>query len=192
MQRACQGVPAGVLAMGLLGGLLPSCASGDGVRAVVSAEPPPVHYELARLDAERTAEDSAGRAFPAVRDMVELVSPAAFKIGSGSDFASDILGDGVAQLDATVGPLDLGYPLLIDLGAGDAPYDDGVEPLDAVQLGRSGFSDSVMRFTWRERLTANASWTGGAAFLRAQDSSVLEGLADARFGFAVLGLELRL
>lgn len=175
--------------MGLLGALLPSCASSDCVRAVVAPEPPAIHYELARLDAERTAVDSATAAFPAVQDMVDLVHPAAFKRGPGSESTSDLLGDGVAQLDATAGPVDLGYPLLIDLGAGDAPYDDGVAPLDPAHLGRSGFSDSVMRFTWRERLTPNASWTGGAAFLRAQDSSVLEGLADARFGFAVLGLE---
>ncbi|MEL6430095.1 MAG: hypothetical protein AAFZ87_16740 [Planctomycetota bacterium] len=169
---------------------LQSCASSPGLRAVVSDGPEPVTWTRVERAVEQGAAPAPdGCAGCPVEAAVQRVPMTDLWRAAGS---AELLGSGLTQLDAARGPVDLGYPLLVDLGAGDAPYDDGVAPLDADGLGRSGFSDSVMRFTWREWFAPSAAFTGGAAFLRNQDATVLEGLSDTRFGFVVVGLELQL
>lgn len=100
-----------------------------------------------------------------------------------------VFGSGPAQLDADLGPVDLGYPLLIDLGAGDAPYDDGVATIHAEERKRGGFSDSIIQMMWRERLSPQTSIHTGAALQRFQDLGILDGLSDAEFAWAVVGLQ---
>lgn len=177
------------------------CAADGGVRPVASiqAAAEPVEVILLREGELSQAEPPAPIVEETAEELVRVdvkglvAIDAAFELSAeAEDSSQSLLGHGSLQLDAEAGPVDLGYPLLIDLGAGHAPYDDGVAPLAAEPLGRGGFSDSVIRFTWRERIAPATSLTGGAAFLRNQDSSVLEGLSDARFGFVVLGVELRL
>lgn len=169
---------------------LQSCAPRLGLRAVVSDRPEPVTWtRVERADQHEAAAAPNSDTGCPVEAAVQRVPMSELWAASVS---AELLGEGLTQLDAARGPVDLGYPLLIDLGAGDAPYDDGVAPLGADGLGRSGFSDSVMRFTWREWFAPSAAFTGGAAFLRNQDATVLEGLSDTRFGFAVVGVELQL
>lgn len=104
---------------------------------------------------------------------------------------SEIAGDRPLQLDPDMGPVDLGYALLVDLGAGDAPYDDGVETIHAVEAKRGGFSDTVIQLKWRESIRPGLSITGGASLFREQDLGILDGLGTARFGWATLGIAVR-
>lgn len=104
---------------------------------------------------------------------------------------SEISGERPLQLDPDMGPVDLGYALLVDLGAGDAPYDDGVETIHAVEAKRGGFSDTVIQLKWRESIRPGLSITGGASLFREQDLGILDGLGTARFGWATLGIAMR-
>lgn len=92
------------------------------------------------------------------------------------------------QLDPSLGPVDLGYPILVDLGAGDAPYDDGVRTIHGEEIKRGGFSDSVIQIQWRQPVVPGWSITGGASMFREQDLGILDGLETARFGWALLGV----
>ena len=105
--------------------------------------------------------------------------------------ASPWMGRGPAQLDPGLGPVDLGYPILIDLGAGDAPYDDGVRTIHAVETKRGGFSDTIIQMLWRQPVSPMASIHTGAALQRFQDLGILDGLSDAKFAWAIVGLQLR-
>ena len=101
------------------------------------------------------------------------------------------VGRGPAQLDPGLGPVDLGYPILIDLGAGDAPYDDGVRTIHGVETKRGGFSDTIIQMQWRQTVSPMASVHTGAALQRFQDLGILDGLSDAKFAWAIVGLQLR-
>lgn len=97
------------------------------------------------------------------------------------------LGEGQKQLDPELGPMDLGYPLLIDLGAGEAPYDDGVPTIHGVELTRGGFSDTVLQASWRESYTRTTMLHATVAWSRFQDLGILDGLEDMRFAWVVIG-----
>ncbi len=84
-------------------------------------------------------------------------------------------------------PPPLGLPLRVDFGVGEAPYDDGTLPLHRGAVGRSGFSDSFLSLEWRSPVTRALAVSCRAAFVREQDTALLEGLGDARLGFIVLG-----
>lgn len=97
--------------------------------------------------------------------------------------------DGEVQIpDPDKAPVDMGLPFQLDLGAGEAPYDDGVRALHVNTPGRPGFSDSVIQLTWRERVSEDLGLHGTAAMLRFQDIAIIDGLADAEFGWFVLGV----
>lgn len=102
-----------------------------------------------------------------------------------------LMGRGPAQLDPGLGPVDLGYPILIDLGAGDAPYDDGVRTIHAEEPKRGGFSDTIIQMLWRQTVSPMTSVHTGAALQRFQDLGILDGLSDAEFAWAIVGLQLR-
>ncbi len=183
-------------------GLAASCATHP-VRAVVDVVPDQVSYSF-----EVTADESHQR-------LVSLVDPGSIEIdaddtygyvlengvdlGQGPEVAGpgpvaesaatsmDGLGDGQKQLDPEMGPMDLGYPLLIDLGAGEAPYDDGVPTIHGVELTRGGFSDAVLQASWRESLTPTSMWHATVAVSRYQDLGILDGVEDMRFAWVVLG-----
>lgn len=165
--------------------VLGACAAHDPVRAVVALAPESVQYT--RVSAVDASSPAPMRFAVLPDEVLSALSATLLDLDAGG-----VLGAGPVQLDADAGPVDLGYPLLVDLGAGDAPYDDGVLPLAADGVKRGGFSDSVIRVTWRERFAPSASLTGGAAFLRHQDIGILDGLPEARFGFLVLGVEITL
>jgi len=89
--------------------------------------------------------------------------------------------------EAPAADLALGLPLRLDFGVGEAPYDDGTLPLHRGSVGRPGFSDTFLSLEWRSPVTRAVALTCRAAFVREQDTALLEGLAEARFGFLVLG-----
>jgi hypothetical protein len=90
--------------------------------------------------------------------------------------------------DPPAARVDLGLPILVDFGVGEAPYDDGTTPLHSGSLGSGGFSSSVLSVVWRRPLPHGFFLQGQACLVRDQDLSILDGLDEARFGFAVLGL----
>ncbi len=104
--------------------------------------------------------------------------------------AALLVGDGPLQLDAEKGPLDLGYLAQVDLGAGEAPYDDAVGPIHGVELRRGGFSDSVLQVSVRKSLVRGLRLHATGALAREQDLSFLEGLPDSRFSWMVVGCYL--
>ena len=171
---------------------LGSC-QGTQVRAVVHDRP---LVEVTKIEAEPIE-------LPPVQQLkasLEIDLPAiegAFETWGRVDVAvaaatlSEVAGDRPLQLDPVMGPVDLGYPLLVDLGAGDAPYDDGVETIHAVEAKRGGFSDTVIQLKWRESIRPGWSITGGASMFRQQDLGILDGLGTARFGWATLGIAMR-
>lgn len=101
---------------------------------------------------------------------------------------SEISGDRPLRPDPIMGPIDLGYALLMDLGAGDAPYADGVETIHAAEATRDDFSDTIIRLQWRESIRPGWSITGGASLFREQGMGIIDGLGNARFGWATLGI----
>jgi len=90
--------------------------------------------------------------------------------------------------DTAIQSVDLGLPFLVDFGVGEAPYDDCTTPLHGGAVGAGGFSGSVLSVVWRRPLPRGLVLQGQACLVRDQDLSVLDGLGDARFGFAVLGI----
>ena len=91
------------------------------------------------------------------------------------------------NLEVGAEPPPLGLPLRVDFGVGEAPYDDGTLPLHRGAVGRSGFSDTFLSLEWRSPVTRALAVSCRAAFVREQDTALLEGLGDARLGFIVLG-----
>ncbi|QDV05496.1 hypothetical protein Poly30_09940 [Planctomycetes bacterium Poly30] len=180
---------------------LASC-SATSVRSVVDVVPanlsysfeqrtPPESLPTAEAPSERRSPDHgvAGRELnsdvPAGTGWSLHRQPEdPFDSGPGSLTA---LGSGRAQLDPELGPLDLGYPLLVDLGAGEAPYDDGVRTIHGVELTRGGFSDALLQACWRERLTNASKLHATVAVSRLQDLGMLDGLGDMRFAWVVFG-----
>lgn len=118
--------------------------------------------------------------------VVEEVAP---QPGSVAPAVLDPMSDEV-DLASDTGParVELGLPFLLDFGVGEAPYDDGTAPLHRGGLGSGGFSGSVMSVIWRRPLPRGLVLQGQACLVRDQDLSLLDGLGDARFGFAVVGL----
>jgi hypothetical protein len=92
--------------------------------------------------------------------------------------------------DSTPARVDLGLPILVDFGVVEAPYDDGTSPLHRGAVGSGGFSGSVLSVLWRRPLPRGLVLQGQACLVRDQDLSLLDGLGDARFGFAVVGLSV--
>jgi hypothetical protein len=97
---------------------------------------------------------------------------------------------GAQQLNPELGPVDLGYPLLVDLGAGEAPYDDGVPTIHGVEITRGGFSDALLQASWRETVTRSSMLHTTIAVSRFQDVGMLDGLSDMRFAWVVFGWKI--
>ncbi len=180
---------------------LVSCAT-DGTRAVMDARPrvskaewasvhPTLDLAIVAMESADGAEDEAGDPWEGATWSLEDLGSHGLIQDASAKVEFELLGEGPAQLDPGLGPVDLGYPLLVDLGAGDAPYDDGVETIHAEENKRGGFSDTVIQMHWRHQLGPEMSFHGGASMFRYQDLGILDGLSDARFGWAVLGIQFR-
>jgi hypothetical protein len=169
-----------------LGALLSSCAV-DPVREVVSVVPGELSFSM-----EITSNEPP---VPKARSLEEALAggEVALPVGAGhqmeslEDHLQATLGSGTTQLNPELGPMDLGYPLLIDLGAGEAPYDDGVRTIHGVELTRGGFSDAVVQASWRESVTPSSMLHATVALTRLQDLGLIEGAAEMRFTWLVVG-----
>ncbi|MDG1048740.1 MAG: hypothetical protein P8M11_06640 [Planctomycetota bacterium] len=83
--------------------------------------------------------------------------------------------------------IDLGWPLEVDLGAGEFPHDDEMHPLEGTHVGRGGFSSSVVRFTWREPLRGAVGLHGTAAVTRVQEDPLFESLGRGSPSWVAVG-----
>ncbi|MEZ6017696.1 MAG: hypothetical protein R3F49_21490 [Planctomycetota bacterium] len=90
------------------------------------------------------------------------------------------------------GPLqaDVGLPVTVNFGVGEAPYDDGTLPIHRGCVGPGGFSDSILSVVWQQPLPGRVAFEGRAAMVRDQDRTIFESLSDAHFAFAVLGFSV--
>jgi len=96
--------------------------------------------------------------------------------------------DGPMQLDPDQGPVDLGLAVHVNLGAGEAPFDDAMHTIHPDGPGRTGFSDSVLQFSWRERMGETFGLHGTAALSRYQDLTIIDSLEDAELAWVVVGV----
>ncbi|MEM8713796.1 MAG: hypothetical protein AAGG01_22875 [Planctomycetota bacterium] len=191
--------------------VLSSCA-GARVRSVVDVVPEQISYELeAEVVQRSSARNIPDEDRPAERPLSGIELQEALRAMLASDVeldeaggeprdhlagklgmqepasAFDGMGSGARQLDPDLGPMDLGYPLLVDFGAGEAPYDDGVATIHGVELTRSGFSDSVLQAAWREQWSTHSMLHLTVAFTRYQDLGIMDGIEDTRFAWCVVG-----
>ena len=112
------------------------------------------------------------------------------RAGSFAPAPGEALDGSDVLFDLGPAPVDIGLPLTVDFGVGEAPYDDGTTPLHRGCVGPGGFSDTVLSFVWRQPVALGVSLQARAAMAREQDLALLEGLPDARFAFAVFGVSV--
>ena len=108
------------------------------MRAVVDVVPESLSFSLTTRSAGRLVEPVLSKDGPleglAAIDSVgaeledefdEVVGSAQFPEPVEGDFLdlASAFGTGTTQLNPALGPVDLGWPLLVDLGAGETPYD---------------------------------------------------------------------
>lgn len=105
-----------------------------------------------------------------------------------SEASEPAVGDDAGFMEPGSGPVRAGLPIELDFGVGEAPYDDGTTPTHRGATGPGGFSDTVLSLAWRQPVAAGLSVLARAALTRDQDLAILEGLPEADFAFAVLGV----
>ena len=186
----------GALGLGLI---LASCAA-PRTRPVVDVDPLVTRVEVvSSLDSDAMSIAGSGdaetrplRARPRPENLAALMEAAARtrddQLGAARPFEKMMGDDGPTQLDPEQGPIDLGLRVHINFGASQAPYDDAMQPIHGVVPGRSGFSDSVLQLSWRERVGDGYGNHGTAAITRYQDEAIVDGLSDAEFTWFVFGI----
>ena len=89
------------------------------------------------------------------------------------------------------GPVGLGSGWVLDLGAGEAPYDDGPRSVDPLPEDRRSFSDTVLQMSYGGRIWPGGTLFGGVAATRYQDEPILEGLDNTQFAWVVVGIRMQ-
>lgn len=80
--------------------------------------------------------------------------------------------------------------LAIDLGVGEAPYDDGPQPFAPERNGRPGFSDALLRASYEHRIAPGTAFAVGVSAFRVQDEPILRALSDLDVAWAVVGIRI--
>jgi len=78
----------------------------------------------------------------------------------------------------------------LDLGVGEAPYDDGPKPFDPMRYGRAGFSDALIRVSYEHAIGGGAFLVGSASAFRVQDEHIFSALQDLDMSWAVIGIRI--
>ncbi len=78
----------------------------------------------------------------------------------------------------------------LDLGVGEAPYDDGPKAFDRLRNGRAGFSDALIRVSYEHALGGGAFLVGSASAFRVQDQQIFRALEDLNMSWAVIGIRI--
>ena len=79
----------------------------------------------------------------------------------------------------------------LDLGAGQAPFDDAVPDNALLPEASRGFSDSLIQLTIEEPVAPGLRLVGGVAAMRYQDEPLLDGLREAEFAWIAVGIAIR-
>lgn len=144
-----------------------------------------------QLGAAKHKESLPSTVLLAVATVVELPSPATSRDVTG------VISDGSHHsLESISGDLDLVTPnfrpvsqIIIDLGVGEAPYDDGFldYALDFSPL--VGFSDALMQLEYRAQLQPGTSVFGIAAMNRVQDETILQAMGENDWAWFAFGVQ---
>ena len=164
-----------------------SCSS-PGVRAVPEVSPRVHGHELlsaGQINAGAFSMADRNRAADGSFQMAAGPTPARLPLPSITAAPLAIGGLASTELRAWSGS---GWPVEMDLGAGEFPYDDGMHPVDGSSIGEAGFSSSIIRLTWRESLSGPFGIHGTAALRRAQEDPLLNAFTDMRLSWLAVGL----
>ncbi|MCA9002488.1 MAG: hypothetical protein KDB61_11225 [Planctomycetes bacterium] len=80
--------------------------------------------------------------------------------------------------------------IVVDLGVGEAPYDDGFLDYEMDFSPLVGFSDALMQLEYRTQIRPGASLFGIAAMNRVQDDSILQAMGQSDWAWFAMGVEL--
>lgn len=78
--------------------------------------------------------------------------------------------------------------LVLYLGAGEVPYDDGLHPNDLQFTETTGFSDSSVHLGYEATLVNRVSWFSNVYATRYQSQSLVETIEDGRVAWVTVGL----
>ncbi|MDB2577292.1 hypothetical protein N9Z54_08875 [Planctomycetota bacterium] len=173
----------------LMASLALTACSVPGVRAVEGVRPVIVGHELLTSTRTNAGTFSVEELNGATDGSFHEAEPGHFLVGhrDGQLLAQLVVqGRADAALDST-GEGRRAWPLDIDLGVEEFPLDDGMHPVDGHPAGRSGFSSSLVRLTWREPLVGAFGIHGSAALARTQEEPLTEALTQARLSWFTLG-----
>lgn len=126
----------------------------------------------------------------------------------------EVLSSSDVDLDATVGPgldglvegvahwrgerkgVDLTTPIflprseiIIDLGVGEAPYDDGFFDYAMDFSPLVGFSDALMQLEYRAHIQPGTSVFGIAAINRIQDETIMQAMGQNDWAWVAMGVQ---
>ncbi|MDF1837951.1 MAG: hypothetical protein P1V35_08785, partial [Planctomycetota bacterium] len=101
------------------------------------------------------------------------------------------VGAGTTVDDLVMGP-PLPVPsseLIIDLGVGEAPYDDGFFDYALDYSPLVGFSDALMQLEYRAQLRPGTSVFGIAAMHRVQDETIMQAMDQNDWAWIAMGVQ---
>jgi hypothetical protein len=80
--------------------------------------------------------------------------------------------------------------IIIDLGVGEAPYDDGFLDYEMDFSPLVGFSDALMQLEYRARIQPGTSIFGIAAMNRVQDDTILQAMGQNDWAWFGMGVQI--
>lgn len=95
----------------------------------------------------------------------------------------------IVELATPRGPVTIeGFAL--DLGVGEAPYDDGPRSVAPERPGRAGFSDALIRLSYEHQVAEGTFLVTSASAFRVQDRQIFQALQDLDVSWAVVGIRI--
>jgi hypothetical protein len=103
---------------------------------------------------------------------------------------------GVSGWEPTPADMDMSMPdrlsaseIIIDLGVGEAPYDDGFFDYALDYSPLVGFSDALMQLEYRARIRPGTSVFGIAAMKRIQDETIMQAMDQNDWAWIAVGVQ---
>ncbi|MFT4647259.1 MAG: hypothetical protein ACI9X4_000469 [Glaciecola sp.] len=127
----------------------------------------------------------------AVTTVVEVTEADRAPLADAANFSV-----GVSGWEATPADMDMSMPsrlpaseIIIDLGVGEAPYDDGFFDYALDYSPLVGFSDALMQLEYRARIRPGTSVFGIAAMNRIQDETILQAMDQNDWAWIAMGVQ---
>ncbi len=80
--------------------------------------------------------------------------------------------------------------IIIDLGVGEAPYDDGFLDYALDYSPLVGFSDALMQLEYRAQIRPGTSVFGIAAMNRIQDETIMQAMGQNDWAWIAMGVQI--